>query len=477
MIHEYKHVLIEILQISTLTNKEICGLAFNCVKQSDIPMLKWNVTFPDKPKPDPIPPLPPSPSAPTTNVLHLTDLHIDFEYTPGSNAECGRPLCCRSGSPSVLATGAGYWGDYRTCDLPLWTAEAIFNYIARNEEFDIIYFTGDLPPHNIWNQSYEDQLYSLNRITDMLATIFPNKKFYPAVGNHEAYPSDLFPTSNIKSDNISWLYDALANKWINQLGLPNDTRSDISLGAYYTTLIKPGLRLISLNTNYCTQYNYWLFISSNDPLNQLQWLIQWLQYAEDNDEKVHIIGHIPPPSCLAVYSWNYYKIINRYENTVTGQFFGHTHNDEFMIFYDELTMKRPVSVAYVAPSLTSYSSMNPGYRMYSIDMSNTSYVVDHRTNILNLTATNWFNKTVFLEEYSARNAYNMTNLFPNDWNDLVERMQRDIDGSLIERAYQYFTKSFVNGQCDRPCRLNLINCHFKTARSEDTTFCTTEKRH
>lgn len=59
--------------------------------------------------------------------------------------------------------------------------------------------------------------------------------------------------------------------------------------------------------------------------------------------QVHIIGHIPPGSgdCLTPWSWNYYKIINRYESTVTAQFFAHTHLDEFEIFYDEKTRKRP----------------------------------------------------------------------------------------------------------------------------------------
>ena len=53
-------------------------------------------------------------------------------------------------------------------------------------QVDFIYYTGDLPAHNVWNQSRADQLYSINTINNMLATIFPNKTFYSAVGNHEA---------------------------------------------------------------------------------------------------------------------------------------------------------------------------------------------------------------------------------------------------------------------------------------------------
>lgn len=51
---------------------------------------------------------------------------------------------------------------------------------------------------------------------------------------------------------------------------------------------------------------------------------------------------------------------SRYEGTVTGQFFGHTHKDEFQMFYDEATMTRPLGVAFVAPSVTTYINLNPG---------------------------------------------------------------------------------------------------------------------
>lgn len=50
----------------------------------------------------------------------------------------------------------------------------------------------------------------------------------------------------------------------------------------------------------------------------------------------------------------------RYESTITGQFFGHTHKDEFEMFYDEIDKTRPLGVAFVAPSVTTYVDLNPG---------------------------------------------------------------------------------------------------------------------
>lgn len=57
----------------------------------------------------------------------------------------------------------------------------------------------------------------------------------------------------------------------------------------------------------------------------------------------------------------------RYESTITAQFFGHTHYDEFELFYDMKELGRPISVAYVGPSVTPYFDLNPGYRIYYVD--------------------------------------------------------------------------------------------------------------
>ena len=57
-------------------------------------------------------------------------------------------------------------------------------------------------------------------------------------------------------------------------------------------------------------------------------------------------------------------------------FYGHRHTDGFEIFYDEATKKRALQVAYVAPSLTAYPNLNPGYRIYTVDglYTNSSFV-------------------------------------------------------------------------------------------------------
>jgi hypothetical protein len=77
-------------------------------------------------------------------------------------------------------------------------------------------------------------------------------------------PCNLFPTPIIRTDNISWLYQALADSWINTLGLPNDTRETILRGGFYTTLIRPEKNevVILADTFYVVQGgNNWFYDS------------------------------------------------------------------------------------------------------------------------------------------------------------------------------------------------------------------------
>ncbi len=56
----------------------------------------------------------------------------------------------------------------------------------------------------------------------------------------------------------------------------------------------------------------------------------------------------------------------RFENTIVNQFYGHTHNDEFKVFYDS-TGSRATSFGFVTPSVTPYTDVNLSYRIYTVD--------------------------------------------------------------------------------------------------------------
>lgn len=73
-------------------------------------------------------------------ILHISDVHWDPEYQEGSNANCKEPLCCRASTGSVNAPedAAGYWGDYRNCDIPWRT---VVNTVAHmSKQHPVLFF-------------------------------------------------------------------------------------------------------------------------------------------------------------------------------------------------------------------------------------------------------------------------------------------------------------------------------------------------
>ena len=64
------------------------------------------------------------------------------------------------------------------------------------------------------------------------------------------------------------------------------------------------------------------------------------------------------------------RVVSRFENTVVGQFYGHTHQDEFIVFYEPEENARATNVAFISPSVATWTNLNPSYRIFTSD-SNT----------------------------------------------------------------------------------------------------------
>ncbi|XP_068600621.1 sphingomyelin phosphodiesterase-like [Brachionichthys hirsutus] len=477
----FRDDVIQALQESFLRPTEACGVLVgpSCGKY-DI-YAPWNVTLPKVPKPPVKPVSPPKPGSPQSRVLFLTDVHWDQEYKVGSAADCQAPLCCRedSGSPSWRRREAGYWGTYSKCDLPLWTLENLLENAAIAGRWDWVYWTGDIPAHNVWSQTRTQQLSELKVISRLIRKHLGfNVTVYPAIGNHESTPVNSFPPPFVQGrKSLTWLYRTMAEEWAPWL--PEQALKTLRYGGFYTMEIQPGLRVVSLNMNYCARENFWLMVNSTDPANQLQWLVLVLQASEDKGEKVHIIGHIPPGLCLGSWSWNYYHIVNRYERTITGQFFGHTHFDEFEMFYDEETMTRPLGVAFIAPSVTTFINLNPGYRVYYVDgdyKGSSRQVLDHETYILNLTEANHSPGAPGTPDknpkwtllYRATEAYGMANLSPSDYNKLMQSFVSD--DRVFGKFWFFRHKGHVSEPCKDVCKTTML-CLLRSGRYDELENC------
>jgi sphingomyelin phosphodiesterase len=99
----------------------------------------------------------------STNTIFLliVDIHYDDMYAVGSDAICNEPLCCRTvehnTSTKQAGRKAGKWGDYN-CDLTAVMLDSMLQFISTEISPDIVVWTGDSPPHDIWAESKALQL-------------------------------------------------------------------------------------------------------------------------------------------------------------------------------------------------------------------------------------------------------------------------------------------------------------------------------
>lgn len=492
----FNREIVKVLSNALVTSDQVCGyLSNNTCGHFNDPMADWEVNLNastslnqeelerlravhqmglDSQREDDLKPY---------KVVHISDTHIDLGYQEGSISNCDEPLCCRTNSSGPVdglpKIDAGYWGSYGACDVPLRTLESALKQInstmAAQSDIEYIIWTGDIQPHDVWAQDKEAAIETYNRVFEKIFQYLPDVKIFPTFGNHEMVPVDSFSPSNLLSiardDSPEWLYKKMDSFW--SRWLPEDTVKTITKDGFYATLARPGLKVISLNTNFCHNKNFWLYIDATDPGDQLQWLIHELQISELQHEQVHIIGHIPPGSndCLKVWSRNYNRIVRRFAKTITGQFFGHTHNNEFEIFYDDdfknnsglsftkhqidqgLSSPKPISVGLIGPSITTFVDLNPSFRIYTLDPSISFTPIQFETYYLNITAANQMAKSSpeqnpIWEIKNFSDDFNVTDILPASMHNLLLEMIDELK-SFSPKPIKYGINSMLSNHLDK----------------------------
>uniref|UniRef100_A0A0K0E8I4 Sphingomyelin phosphodiesterase n=1 Tax=Strongyloides stercoralis TaxID=6248 RepID=A0A0K0E8I4_STRER len=461
--------------------EEICSLM---IKDCGTPILElgsnWTIPIPGNKPPVKIPQSP-DPSKPKLKVLHISDIHIDSQYLPGSEAECGEPQCCRplkDQNEIVLKNinvPAPKWGYIGKCDIPYATLENMLKHISQtHKDIDYIVVSGDLESHADWDYTKEGHIETIKNISSLFKTYFPNKKTYMAVGNHEGVPIDNFALHNVPERfNMTWLYGSMADNW--KTWLPSDQLETVRyMGCYMVPLYK-GLRLISLNNALGDSVNFFLYINQTDPDGSMSWFAKQLADAEAAGDKVHIVAHIPGGDSEALEGWarNYYNLINRYENIIMAQFFGHTHSEDFYLTYENMNngRSRPTSVIYSAPSVTTYSDYNPAYRIYIVDgnYEGSSYqLLDFEEWFLNLTTQGNVDSPKWEQLYSSvLEEYSLPSLRPEDWNNLLLQFMNFGNSGVLFQKYikNYYRRSDM--ECDESCYRNHL-CSIRQAHHSES---------
>jgi sphingomyelin phosphodiesterase len=189
-------------------------------------------------------------------------------------------VCCRVSSPDRGTRRARPFGEYG-CDVPDTTVAFVLQAAAaqmKNNGAQVLLWTGDSPPHFLWTQTKEAVLNDTALVSaEIRAVLGAVDTVVPSIGNHESYPVNNFGPPPLQS----WLYAQLAADW--GPWLPPDAAANLSRAGYFAirrpALVEGGkaLKIISLQTNYCNNLAFFLYINDTDPGNQLRWLITELQ--------------------------------------------------------------------------------------------------------------------------------------------------------------------------------------------------------
>ena len=104
---------------------------------------------------------------------------------------CYESKSCTFSGKGDAGDQAGFWGSLNApCDIPLWTYKNALEFISKNIKPDLIFWTGDIPAHDVWDQTRADQLQHIEITADILSKYFPDIRVYPSLGNHESSPVD-----------------------------------------------------------------------------------------------------------------------------------------------------------------------------------------------------------------------------------------------------------------------------------------------
>ncbi|GLV41289.1 uncharacterized protein CBL_04813 [Carabus blaptoides fortunei] len=411
------------------------------------------------------------------SILQITDIHYDDIYVPGSNALCGEPLCCAAnqGEPATSEARAGFWGDYRNCDMPWHSVLNLMKQLSTHDNVDYMYYTGDIVSHRVWATSIESNMQSIKKLYAQFRQSFPSTTIFPILGNHEPNPLNEFTTTDIQDPHLTtqWLYDLVAEEWSHWL--PESTKETIRKGGYYTVLVKPGFRIIALNSNVGYTFNWWLLHDDKALQEQLQWLSDTLYEAEKSGEQVHILSHVPTGdnTCLTKWSHEYYRIIQRFAHVISAQFVGHTHFDEMNLYFNNSDIMEPMSVAYNGGSFTSYVNVNPNYKLY--DISPTTWeVTDFHAWTFNLTEANQNYpdlEPVWYKLYSFKEAYGLESMSLHELGKFLRNMPKD--QSILDTFFRFKYREgdlYLAEGCNQACHEENM-CTIVTTEFGKTKLC------
>ncbi|KAK9897610.1 sphingomyelin phosphodiesterase [Cystobasidium minutum MCA 4210] len=432
------------------------------------------------------------PSGKRRKIVHISDVHIDRSYKEGTEANCGRVLCCREnlapfrqadGKPYLPVNPAGPFGN-PNCDAPYSLFKSMLEAIrVHASDAEFIVSTGDIASHAVWEESKESTSLDILEAYAIMRSAL-NMPVFGTLGNHDIAPVNLFaPSSNARAfQNTLWTYDTHYTAWRDWIGHQVNRSSFFdNVGSYAVDAPHMHMRVISLNTNYWSPDNFYAYATEYpppDPEGILSFLMRELQMAESKGQHAIIIGHASPSTIFPLQSHYFDQIVQRYRSTIVAQLYGHTHSSDFAVGYSTpaaKTAEAASSVAFVSGALTPLGrSVNPGFRVYEVDEA-TGELWDWKEYYANITDPSFQQGPQWKVLYSARDLYGKMvgqpehePLRPAFWHRLSEVLEDSLPAFRRFIFNKYRGSRFAT---TRACRSEVCRrftlCGLRRTRSEE----------
>ena len=185
-------------------------------------------------------------------------------------------LCCRheDGYPADPKYQAGPYGTLAQCDIP---PSVLFKMGDKINELkpDALFWTGDITPHDMWNQSLEHAIRYSDYLTDYMKDNLGDWSTYVIDGNHDY--GVLLNSMDFREGRRDPIIDHQGVTW--KQWFTDESMAEFLQNGFYSQPFKTtdgrvhdNVRVLAINTEACYYYNLFLLAEMSDPGDQLAWL-------------------------------------------------------------------------------------------------------------------------------------------------------------------------------------------------------------
>lgn len=218
------------------------------------------------------------------------------------------------------------------------------------------------------------------------------------------------------------------------------------------------VNIVTVNTEACYVFNFYLMSQRDDPGNVLAWLNETLAGFEARGEIAVLMAHHPPGDSDCLYEWSsrFRALLDRYQHIVRWSVYGHVHLEIYGVA-SGIKTGHPTGVHFWSGSVSTWFEVNPSFKMFEVDVETMLPVKSH-TYILDIAgsrsqpgaplAWQW--------DHEVTAHYNMTDLSPSSFVQLAERVRDDEATALLyQRTQSNGGNQTVYPDCDATCRQHM----------------------